>query len=52
MKSILNFLFNDDLIYPPNKIKDIHNINNVRLNRSLLKSFLWLRHVNNITTIE
>lgn len=45
----LRELFGDDLVYPPAKIKDVVSINGVRLNRSLLKSFLWIRHVNNIT---
>lgn len=48
----LKELFSDDLVYPVNKIKDIQTINGVKLNRSLLKSFLWLRHVNNITISE
>lgn len=48
----LRELFSDDLVYPVHKIKDIHTINGVKLNRSLIKSFLWLRHVNNITISE
>lgn len=41
-------LFNNDLIYPPHKLKDIENKNGVRWNIGLLKNFLITKHFNKI----
>lgn len=38
-------LFNNDLIYPPHKLKDIENKNGVRWNIKLLKDTLLAKHL-------
>jgi hypothetical protein len=46
LKQITDFLAWDQLVYPPFKIQDIHNINGVRLNQPVIKAVLWSKYIN------
>ena len=35
-------------VYPPQKLRDVKEIDGVKFNLSLLKSFLWLEHFERI----